>query len=142
LVFLICLQRQRPNKAGPATRLDFDGQNLDLFDVGAVEYEGADDGDGWVLSCKVPNGMDQSAIESVKVSQDEEDILHVRFGPPPLARNDVTVMQDKENVPDNKQAMRQVTFLMCTCSPFACRCFANCQLAMTTCDMTIRADLG
>ena len=117
ILCVLFLQRRRSDEAGPVRKLAFDGRNLGRFNVGAVECGGdPKDGDGWVVSCCVPEGLGQADIERVKVNQDDDNKLHVWFGAPPTTCSDGAAMEGQENVQHNKQVMRQVRFLFASCA--------------------------
>lgn len=118
ILCILFLQRRRSDNAGPVRKLAFDGKDLERFNVGAVEYVGDPaDGDGWVVSCCVPDGLSQADIERVKVTQDDDNVLHVWFGAPPANCSDGAAMEGQENVQHNKQVMRQVRFQFALFAP-------------------------
>ena len=97
-------KRDSTSSKGARKKLAFEGDNLEIFNVGAHELVGdPDQGDGWILSCSIPDGLDQVGIEAIRVSQDEDHVLHVWF-----AHGALNSGGDKENAVDNKRDMRKV----------------------------------
>ena len=102
----LSLQGKRDSTSPQVARkkLAFEGNNLERFNVGAHEHVGdPEQGDGWTLSCSIPDGLDQVGVEAIRVSQDEEHVLHVWFADAASNRGG-----NKENAVDNKRDMRKV----------------------------------